>query len=424
MRATIRRGDDLFARGATFVGVVLALVAIGVRFVLGPPLEPLFFVGVAFLAVAPFFRSRTRMREAVLELTPGRLTVRPSGRGLTQTIAMKELTGASTAHADDGVTLVLATDPRFNPVLVSLDDTSRAKEACDALGVGKAGFGVLVWERGPRPTHHVVAAIRLLGALYALATCAYALTSDSFAAQLDVNSNWTLVAVGMLALVTLSDLVVPRRTIALRPNALHLFDDRARSFPWSTIETVDVRGDAFVFTVVQPHGDHEFPRKLEVTARFSPPARHRQGIEPVDAGAIVAQIRAAVARSRGGPLEAEHFNSVVGLLQPLDNEATIDWIRRLDALADGWRVSPPRHGETESYRVALWSTLEDHDADPIVRALATRVLSRLDRASVEPKLRVVLETVRDKQHVAHLRAAVAPESEPLAAAIEEWKRRA
>lgn len=403
---------------------MLALVAVAVRLLLGPPLEPLFFVGVAFLAVAPFFRSRARVREATLELAPGRLTVKPRGKGLKQTITMKDLTGASTAPADDGVTLVLATDPRFNPVLLSLDDTARAKTTCAALGVGSAGFGVLVWERGPRPVHHVVAAVRLLGALYALATCGYALVSDPFAAELDANSTWTLVAIGMLTLVTVSDLVISRRTIALRPEALHLYDGRGWKLPWLTIEEVEVRGDAFVLTVLQPGGDRRAPKKREITARFSPPARYRQGIERVDAAAIVAQIRAAAARARGGPLEAEHFNSVVSLLQPLDDEATNDWIRRLDVLADSWRVSPPRHGEAEAYRVALWSTLEDPDADPIVRALATRVLSRLDRASVEPRLRVVLETVRDKRHTAHLRAAVEPESEPLAAAIEKWKRRA
>ncbi len=87
-------------------------------------------------------------------------------------------------------------------------------------------------------------------------------------------------------------------------------------------------------------------------------------------------------------------------------------------------MSPPRHGETEAYRVALWATLEDHDADPVVRALATRVLSRLDRETLEPKLRVVLDTVRDPEQVKRIRVAALPESEPLVAAIEKWKRRA
>jgi hypothetical protein len=114
---------------------------------------------------------------------------------------------------------------------------------------------------------------------------------------------------------------------------------------------------------------------------------------------------------------------VRSLVAKKENETTEAWVRRLDAQADSWRASPPRHGESIPYRHALWQAVEDHDCDGQVRVLAARMLAKLDPEEAPPKLRVIAEAIRDPHQASQIRIALDPEVEPMANSIAHKSRR-
>jgi hypothetical protein len=216
MRARIREpGESLRWFFYSLAAICIGAAAI-FRIEIGPPLDPVFFMGAALLLMSPIFERRAGWREVEIDTRPGNLQI--SGRGIfgkrESMIALKNLTGASTARVGKGdeVSLALAVGSRSrHPIVIRFADSAEAKPVLDAFGIGRRGFGILVWDRGPRFIHLLAAAVRVAATLYCFAIFIAALISDSFAATLDARSLCTLIVVGAAAFVTWMPLVIAKR---------------------------------------------------------------------------------------------------------------------------------------------------------------------------------------------------------------------
>ena len=372
---------------------------------------PAGLVGMAMIVAAPLFRSKRKPRRADVEVTSDAFVVSIRHR-MRQRISLRELAGASTARVEGGPTLALRFGNATMPIVVQPENEQELKSLRIALDVGPMGTGTLVWKRGRDFTERIAPWIHWGGVVAAVGFMITMLRQSPHDLGAVTAGEIVFVVAYVIAQAARASIGT---TIALTSSGVYVSGEGAAAYPWSSIANVEIEERAIVLTIEQQR-DERFPPQKSVV-RIA-----HEGLDADDLALVAEQIRAASARARGHMQPDERMAQT--LLGPHEGESTADWIRRIDTLADGWRVSPPRHGEVEGYRVLLWATAENHDADPVVRALAARVLSRVDRAALEPKLRVVLETVRDPIHAARFRAAVEPEPEALVQSIEEWKRNA
>jgi hypothetical protein len=424
MRARIREpGESLrwFFYGLAAICIFAAALF---RIEIGPPLDPVFFMGAALLFMSPIFQQRTAWRQADVDAQPGRLQI--SRRGIfgkrETTIAARNVIGASTARVEERVNLALAVGPRSrHPVVIAFEKETDAALATKALGIGGNGFGVVVWERGPRAVHRVAASVRVAASIYCFVICVLAKVSDPFAATLDVQSVSTLIVVGALAFVLLLPLVIARRTTALNNLGVVNFEDRIQLLRWSTIASIRLENSHFVMDRVVRGND---ARHDLMTARipFVKRSLFLPGLDDVDTALILDHVSAASERARLG-IEPESHQQVRALLAKKDRETNAAWVRRIDDLAESWRVSPPRYGESVTYSQALWQAVEDHDCEETLRALAARMLAKLDPEAAPPKLRVIAEAIRIPHQASRIRIALEPEVEPLAKSIAPSSKR-
>jgi hypothetical protein len=417
MRARIREpGESLrwFFYGLAALCILAAAIF---RFEIGPPLDPVFFVGAALLFMSPIFRQRTAWRNAEIKAEPGRLHI--SRRGIfgkrESTIAIKHLIGASIARSGDHVNLALAVGLRaHHPVILELENETDAALVTNALGIGRNGFGVVVWERGPRFIHVMAAALRMTATPFCFAVCVLAKISDSFAATLDTHSTSTLLVVGAMAFVWLVPLIIARRTLALNSEGVVLFEDRIRLFRYATIATIHTKNKVFI---INRRGDEKSPRPdLPARIPFMKRTSLLSGLDEVDAMMILEHVNAAAERARIG-LKTEPHEQTRTLLAKRDRETTEEWVRRIDELAESWRASPPRYGEVATYTEALWCAVEDHDCDETLRSLAARMLAKLDPEHAPPRLLRVADAIRIPRQASRFRVALETDVAPMAKSI-------
>jgi hypothetical protein len=424
MRARIREpGESLrwFFYGLAAICIFAAAIF---RAEIGPPLDPVFFMGAALLFMSPIFQQRTAWRNAEIATQPGRLSI--SRRGIfgkrATTVATRNVIGASIARVGERVNLALAIGSRSrHPVVIAFENETDASLVTKSLGIGGHGFGVVVWERGPRLVHRVAASVRLAAAVYCFVVCVLAKVSDPFAATLDVQSVSTLIVVGALAFVLLLPLVIARRTTALNNMGVVHFEDRIQLLSWSTISSIQLENSHFVIARVV-RGDDARHDLLTAKIPFVKRGLFLPGLDDVDTAMILDHVSATSERARLG-IRPESHQQVRTLLAKKDRETNAAWVRRIDDLAESWRASPPRYGESVTHAQALWQAVEDHDCEENLRVLAARMLAKLDPDAAPPKLRVIAEAIRIPQQASRIRTALQPEVEPLAKSIAPNSKR-
>jgi hypothetical protein len=423
MRARIREpGESLRWLFYGLAAICISAAAI-FRIQIGPPLDPVFFIGAALLFMSPIFKQRTRWRPVTIEARPGHLRI--SGRGIFGNrdfiIAVKNLIGGSSARFDGNPHLVLSVGSKSrHPVIIAFENEPDAQLAASSLGIGKKGFGVLIWERAPRPAHVLAAGTRVIGALACLIISVVAKFSDVFAATLDTQSVSTLAVVGALAFVMAIPFVIARRSLALESNGVRIFEVHTRFLPYATIASIELKTSCFeIDRAVRKNAPRGELEAIEVP--FVKRTAFLPGLDDVDTSIIASQIQASAenARLSTGP---EYLQQVSTLLAKKDRETNDAWIRRIDDLAESWRASPPRYGESITTTHALWQAVEDHDCDETLRVLAARMLSKLDPEAAPPKLRVIAEAIRIPRQASQIRIALEPEVEPMAKSIPKSTR--
>lgn len=425
MRAELRTDDPTFVWVFRVLGVACVGTALAIRLTLGPPLDAAFFVGTAMLFVAPLFRRRQVVRQAELEPRPGSLTLRSRGLfgGTDETrLEMRRLRGAAIATVQGRPRLFLTTDPRRAPLRLSLATDADLRAACDALGIGNEGFGAVVFARGSRALQHVAAWLRVLGAAISMIVVLLVFTSDPFAALLDVDAFVTKIVVGLSAFVALAPIVVARRTLTLHPQGVSSYEERLRSWRYDSIVHAVAAPSRIALTVREQKTPRDEPRTRTVLIEYSVPSSLLDGLTFAEAAAIASHVDAAAARTRAPRDPAGHRDLVHALVERRPDEPLREWIARLDQLGDSLRVAAPRHGEGESIPPMLWAAVEDHDADEVERALAARILSRIDPDGAPPKIRVVADRVRVESTAKRMRVAI--DADPVSFAESLRKARA
>jgi hypothetical protein len=418
MRARIREpGESL--RGFFYgLSAICFSAAVIFRVEIGPPLDPVFFAGAALLFMSPIFRQQTAWRNAEIEAHPGRLEI--SRRGIfgkrESALAIKNLIGASIARVEGKMNLALAVGSSArHPVVIEFENDADAKLATGSLGIGKNGFGVVVWERAPEIDQRFVLALRVAATFFCLVICVLAKFSDPFAATLDVRSASTIAIVGALAVVMLGPLTFVRRTLSLTSDAAVMFEDRIRTLKYGTIATIRLENSQFVIDRVVGEND---ARGDLLTARvpFSKRTPFLPGLDDVDTTMIVEHVTAAAERARHG-MKTEPHEQARTLLAKRDRETNEQWVRRIDDLAAAWRASPPRYGESVDIKHALWQAVEDHDCDETLRALAARMLAKLDPENAPPRILRVADAIRIPRQASRIRVALETEAEKVAQSI-------
>ncbi|MGH7280432.1 MAG: hypothetical protein ACRELY_02830 [Polyangiaceae bacterium] len=392
---------------------------------LGPPLDAAFFAGLALWLAAPMFRTPSILRDVTIEPVPGKITLQmpgPFGGTEWRSIFVREITGASTAKTDSAHVIALASGSRRAPVVIEVSSEADAKGIADALGFSQRGFGTLTWNRAPRSMHIAAEIFRVADILLCLAVMLGVFVSDPFAATLDVQSVVTKFAVGIMAFVMLTPLLIFRRTLTLAPEGVRVFEDLSRTYAYRDIAGVRLAKNTTLLDIVRENEGRTKPSPETVAIYMLPPGPLVEGITRMEAEAVAAQIRARAEAARAAGEPIGHASEVRALVARRPNEPMGAWVRRLDDMADSWRTSPPRHGEATAFREALWTVVEDHDSDEVLRELAARLLSRLDPEAAPDRIRVLATTTRDPDRANRLRVALESDAEPLVKSLEERAR--
>ncbi len=196
---------------------------------------------------------------------------------------------------------------------------------------------------------------------------------------------------------------------------------------WTYANVRRVQEDAggLTFTGVRGGG---FGRIAMPSGWLAPFSAHEREI-------LVAQVKAAVARSRAEPPMRTGVGESIANLRRLreQGERPASWLSRLDAVAALGHASHAGAGYREASLDldALWSTLEDPDADLELRCAAARILHRRRSArarertrtpeaadeAIRVRIATAVESVGDPPARARLR--IMTEDEPHPGELEE-----
>jgi hypothetical protein len=377
----------------------------------GTPIGPDVFAALALFLAGPFLVGRHSPRDAELVPSAGRVAVRGAGL-LRQTIHARDLVGASTTSCDGKITLALMRKGRDAPTLLELVDDRDLKTIRDALGIGHFGFGFLGFVARERAVDRARAVLRVSGALLCLLLAACIVFG---------------VDPGPLAPAAFFFLffALPVATVCLGIHARASADDgrlwltpadiRVRSsrgeleiVPYSEIRAARVVDDWLVL---------ERDRKPKVHARFHLVRHARLGLSAAETAHVLAQIEAATRRTQGESVPVPETFAARGLARQ-EGERARAWLERLEVTAR--QVSGGL-----SYRGAaiteddLWAALENHDADPEVRAASARVLSAVAAPVAMARIESIFASVRDDLALKKMRVAVEPDLERASSELDE-----
>ncbi len=351
------------------------------------------WLGFAFFLIAPVFRLRRRPREAELVLDRGGVVGFVFDGWREESLVGRDLVGASTAYLDDGRALLTLQGTRN--LTLELADAVAAKAVRDALGVGHHGVGALRFNTLPAAATVSGQVLRVAAVVLAGA----AILGSDLAA-------FSAIVVAMLVLVC---------TFAARFDhgpRVELFADGvilgglARTVWYLEIADVAVEGAALVLTL----DDGE---RVVVPGR-SRPLGFMEGLGDAELTILCAQIASAMARARGlGPAEPTVAPSIAALASYEDDAAA--WLAKVDAMAarlaraGGYRGAPLAEAD-------LWDALENHDAEPEVRAAAARILVHAKPAS-RARIVEVAEAARDPRTERRICTAILQDPEEAATAL-------
>jgi hypothetical protein len=387
------------------LGLVLALFG-----AFGPGTATLrgvtFMIGMAALFAGPVFIRRQRARDATLRLEPGAVTVTGAGR-LNQTIRAHKVTAASTARIGDRVVLALQRDRRAGrPVMLEVGSEEDANALREALGIGFFGFGELAWPTGPRPVDAWDTIARIVAGL---AWIALAVTVATDSSMLGYAIAATVMIVPVALVVMLAGLasgawpavVMYASGLLVRRSTL-----RQEFVPYAKIKGVRAVDGAILVEV------EDATAPVIIATRG---ARTHRGLSPDERDHVIAQIRCAAERARGG---GDAPPTVAPRIADLGrgNEDPRAWIARVDATA-AQVASHPGYRGAGFEPAELWSTLENPDAPSDVRAAAARILARVAPEETPARVERVLATVRDEPTRTRIRVALDEDGDALAEAL-------
>ncbi len=369
-----------------------------------------FFCGLALLLVAPLLLGRHRPQRARLLPHPARVEVRGAGL-LTQTLHARDVLGAvSCASADGGETLALQRASRDRPTILELATAADAKRVKDALGIGLHTSGALRWPVGTRTVDRLGAINRLLGAC-AAAMLAYA-TTFGRAAYGDWPLAYLVVVFPLVALATLRwrRARSAERSVWMTPTDVRLEDARGG---WTAVPYAALTSARFEdgWLVVGRGTARRVATKVEL-------ARHgRRGITRAELEVLMAQLRAAGQRARGVEGHEAHSGAAAPLARAHGEEARA-WLARLETtalqLARGTSYRDIAFAEGD-----LWAALEDHDAEPALRAACARVLSRVSRPGERARIDAIVSCIRDDDAKTRIRVALDPDLDRAVRELED-----
>ena len=347
---------------------------------------------MAAIAAAPLLPGRWRPRRAELEVHPGH--VRVHAGAASQTLRPQDVEGASTADRGGGrVVMSIARRGRSGvPIALELDSAADAARVRDALGIGHAGFGAVVWPLRPRGEGALRAyakvALGLALAAYLLLALAVLALGGLVEGPAAAGVLVLVFVLGFLALLSVahrgSGSFTPESEprIALWGDGLHLaFEGAARTLPFSDVASAATERDRLV---IETTGGER------ILLPF-PPTELSRGLSREDQAVVLAQIRAAAARARGLGTPRPEVPETVGELAHRPSEPAIEWLARVERSAALLR---------QGYRGAtfepedLWSVLDDPDAPADLRAAAARILVRVDDGA-RPRVAALAEATRD-----------------------------
>jgi hypothetical protein len=360
-------------------------------------------VGIAWLVVGRLVVPRLRPRAASLDVAEGVLRVKGAGV-LSQRIAAADVRAASTAVLPGGAcSLALVRHEEGDPPLwLELGNREDLDQVRRALGIGHGGFGVLRWppERGGFHNRPSVADAVASAGWLAIVGAAWVGTP--------VFALWLAIPAIVLTLGSLVWAATPRpgrERVVLSPQGIHVVIGAHRALlPWDTVVDAKVEGTSLSIATID---------RAEVVPMRS--------ALPVEREHLAAQIRSAVARSRGeGPLPPE-LPAALAVLSRRD-EGRRAWLERLDATAaslaqgDGYRHAGIAAND-------LWATLESPDAPATLRAGAARILARVAPDEAGARIAKALATEHDAETRQCIRVALEEDVEVAAAELDRVERR-
>ena len=97
-----------------------------------------------FNFIGLFSRRQKTVRNADVHIGPGYVEIKKSG-SRNQRIVAKDIIGATTARAENGVLLTLQHKKRDQPITIEVPSDNEAAKIRHALGIGHGGFGTIMW---------------------------------------------------------------------------------------------------------------------------------------------------------------------------------------------------------------------------------------------------------------------------------------
>jgi hypothetical protein len=387
-------------------GAGISLVLVALLFLSWLPTEwlgPLVaLIGYEMVFLSPLLqRLGAGSQRGTLTLEPGAVVV-TTDRGRTK-LRARDLLGGTAAREPGSERIVLTLSfagLAAYPVSVTFAGVEAMEQVRRALGVGRLGRGE-VSIAGGRPGE-----ARRMWRVLMLALGAWAPFAVASSPLL------LFFALGMV----LAGEWFTRQTIRLRADRLD-FGNAART-EIAYRDVTRIRESDGQLTIAGRH----FGGRLEVPARplLDPFTVRERAL-------FVAQLHGAVERSRGAPPPPLSTEESLAQLRRFttQGERAAGWLSRLDAFAALTRASR----EGAGYRGAsidvdaLWTTLEDPDADPELRCVAARIL-HLRRESTEPndgavRVRIATAVESAADETARTRLRIMTEDEPAELELEE-----
>lgn len=361
-----------------------------------------FFSGLALTLSGSFLLGRHSAKVVRLQCAPGRVRLAEAGL-LTQTIRAKDIVGVTSHTTDDGTEiLAMQRRDRDAPTTLELRSADEAKAVKDALGIGVRTSGLLRFQVGLRKQDRLWATNRALASL-ASAVLAYAsITGAGLGVLSGVPLAYLLVVfpLGALASLLARSPDASEASVWLTEADVRLQDGRGgwTAVPHRNIEDVSIEDG---WLLVLPKGGRRIATRVRLV-------RHAlRGLSAVEAQQLVLHLRAAAVRAR-----ARKKNMAdAGAASPLarrPGELTRAWLARLETTA----TQLTRGSTYRDISIAesdLWSILEDHDADPELRAACARVLSRFVPSDKMARIDAVTTSIRDGTTSRLVRAALLPD---------------
>jgi hypothetical protein len=402
--------DPLGPRWLRSVGPALAIALITL-----PPILPvpgfdarfriaLSLVGVALLFARRLLRVRPRTRDASVRIEAGAVEIRNAGL-LNQRVRALDVVGASTARAGTGadggrgaVLAIVRRKSRERPLLLDFANDADIDTVRRALGLGHFGFGEIAW---PAQEQRIPVQGSLVLA-FAWLVIAAAAAADAPLIGLELA---LVVLPATVVAVLVSCLSDGRRPIVALTDA-GVVTNSVISGVLRYDQVIDARADACGVVLATQAATVTIPM-----AKSLPEEREH----------LVAQILSAAARARGEGPAPPTLPASLARLAP-NGETQRAWLARVDAAAASV-------GAAGAYRAVdlnsrdLWSSLENPDAPPRLRAAAARILARI--APDEARTRVSLVVAADRSSYARacIRVALEDDIEIAARELEDLIRR-